>query len=75
MFTQLELFYKLKEIRNIKNFKDLLGHLIIFDTLFFYLVAYINYKIGGLNLRVKGKKRNNIKETKLRNEVTKIINE
>ena len=25
MFTQLELFYKLKEIRNIKNFKDLLG--------------------------------------------------
>ena len=25
LFTQLELFYKLKEIRNIKNFKDLLG--------------------------------------------------
>ena len=29
----------------------------------------------GLNLRVKGKKRNNIKETKLRNEVTNIRNE
>ncbi len=25
LFTQLELFYKLKEIRNIKNLKDLLG--------------------------------------------------